>query len=42
LPLSDYARLGGHINRVRRIEDVIRTHHPRSVTLPAGTEFPTR
>jgi len=40
LPLADYARLGGHIGRVRRLEDVIRTHRPRSVTLPAGTDFP--
>jgi hypothetical protein len=42
LPLADYSRLGGHIGRVRRIEDVARTHHPRSVTLPTGTEFPIR
>ncbi len=42
LPLADYSRLGGHIGRVRRIEDVLRTHHPRSVTLPTGTEFPIR
>jgi len=40
LPLSDYARLGGHMDRVRRIEDVVRDHRPRAVTLPAGTEFP--
>jgi hypothetical protein len=42
LTLSDYARLGGHIDRVRRIEDVLRTHRPRTVTLPHGTDFPTR
>jgi hypothetical protein len=42
LPLSDYARLGGHIGRVRRIEDVVRAHRPRSVTLPTGTDFPLR
>jgi hypothetical protein len=42
MPLSDYARLGGHIGRVRRIEDVVRAHRPRSVTLPAGTDFPLR
>jgi hypothetical protein len=42
LPLADYSQLGGHIGRVRRIEDVLRTHHPRSVTLPTGTEFPVR
>jgi hypothetical protein len=40
LPLSDYARLGGHMDRVRRIEDVVREQRPRVVTLPAGTEFP--
>ncbi len=40
LPLSDYARLGGHIDRVRRADDVIRERLPRSVTLPDGTKFP--
>jgi 6-hydroxynicotinate reductase len=42
LPLADYARLGGHIDRVRRIDDVLKSYRPRSVTLPPGTEFPTR
>jgi hypothetical protein len=42
LPLADYSRLGGHIGRVRRIEDVVRAYRPRSVTLPTGTEFPVR
>jgi hypothetical protein len=42
LTLSDYARLGGHIDRVRRIEDVLRTHRPRPVTLPEGSDFPVR
>jgi hypothetical protein len=40
LPLSDYARLGGHMDRVRRLEDVVRQHRPRAVTLPDGTDFP--
>jgi hypothetical protein len=42
LTLSDYARLGGHIGRVRRIEEVLRTHRPRAVTLPEGSDFPLR
>jgi hypothetical protein len=40
LPLADYARLGGHMGRVRRLEDVVRTNRPRAVTLPDGTGFP--
>jgi len=28
------------MDRVRRIEDVVRDHRPRAVTLPSGTEFP--
>jgi 6-hydroxynicotinate reductase len=40
LPLADYTRLGGHIARIRRIQDVLQTHRPRSITLPSGTDFP--
>jgi hypothetical protein len=40
LPLADYERLGGHVGRVRRIEDVVREMRPRSVMLPAGSAFP--
>jgi hypothetical protein len=40
MPLSDYTRLGGHTGRIRRLEDVIRTHRPRAITLPEGTAFP--
>jgi hypothetical protein len=42
LPLAEYARLGGHMGRVRRLEDVVRTHRPRSVLLPDGSDFPVR
>jgi hypothetical protein len=38
--LSDYIRLGGHIDRIRTIEDVLSTQGPRAVTLPDGTDFP--
>jgi hypothetical protein len=40
LPAADYARLGGHMGRVRRVEDVLAAEHPRAVMLPAGTPFP--
>jgi 6-hydroxynicotinate reductase len=40
LKLSDYAALGGHIGRVRRLEDVLRTERPRAARLPDGTAFP--
>ena len=42
MPLADYALLGGHVGRVRRLEDVVRTHRPRAVELPADTVFPIR
>ena len=42
LPRADYTRLGGHIDRIRSIEDLVRTHRPRAITLPDGTEFPTQ
>jgi 6-hydroxynicotinate reductase len=40
MPRSDYIRLGGHAERVQPLKDVVQTHRPRSVTLPAGTDFP--
>jgi hypothetical protein len=40
LPLADYARLGGHMGRVRRLADVLRDDRPRSVILPDGADFP--
>jgi hypothetical protein len=42
LTLSEYTRLGGHIGRVRQLDDVLRTHRPRSVLLPDATDFPVR
>jgi hypothetical protein len=42
MPLSEYIRLGGHQERVRRLQDVLQTHRPRSVLLPDGTDFPVR
>ena len=42
LTLADYARLGGHLDRVRRIEEVMQASRPRSVVLPNGTDFPHR
>jgi hypothetical protein len=40
MTLSDYTRLGGHTGRVRRLEDIVQVHRPRTVTLPPGTRFP--
>ncbi len=40
--LADYARLGGHIDRVQKLEDVLRAHGPRVITLPDGVDFPIR
>jgi 6-hydroxynicotinate reductase len=42
LALADYARLGGHIDRIQPLDDVLRTRHPRAIILPDGTDFPTR
>jgi hypothetical protein len=42
LPLADYTRLGGHTGRVQRLQDVLRTHRPRAITLPPGSAFPHR
>jgi hypothetical protein len=41
LPLPDYAALGGHIGRVRRVADVLAEAKPRGVLLPEGVAFPT-
>jgi hypothetical protein len=40
LPLADYAALGGHMGRVRRLADVLAEADPRTVALPDGTPFP--
>ncbi len=40
LPLAEYAALGGHMDRVRRLGDVLAELRPRSVALPAGVRFP--
>jgi hypothetical protein len=40
LPLKDYVRLGGHADRVRRVEDVLRERQPRAMSLPVGVPFP--
>jgi 6-hydroxynicotinate reductase len=42
MPLSEYTRLGGYLDRVQQLQDVLRTHRPRSVLLPDGTDFPER
>jgi hypothetical protein len=36
---GDYAALGGHMGRIRRVEDVLAEMRPRSVMLPGGV-FP--
>ena len=35
LPLADYAALGGHVGRVRALDEVLRTEMPRAVLLPS-------
>jgi hypothetical protein len=40
LPLADYAALGGHAGRVRRVADVLEAARPRGVVLPDGVAFP--
>jgi hypothetical protein len=40
LPLADYAQLGGHMGRVRRIGDVLAEAKPRATTLPPHVRFP--
>ena len=40
LPVADYARLGGHLGRIRRVDEVLQTEQPRSVLLPHGVTFP--
>ena len=39
LPRADYAALGGHMGRVRRVADVLAEAQPRAVVLPAGVRF---
>ena len=40
LPRDDYARLGGHMGRVRRVDEVLAEAKPRATVLPAGVRFP--
>jgi hypothetical protein len=40
LSLADYAQLGGHVGRVRRVEEVLAEAKPRATTLPADVPFP--
>ncbi len=40
LTAADYARLGGHMDRVRPLADVLRTARPRATLLPPGCPFP--
>jgi hypothetical protein len=40
LPLADYAALGGHVGRVRRLADVLERERPRGVMVAAGVAFP--
>lgn len=42
LPRADYARLGGHMGRVRRVEEVLVEAKPRATVLPEGMRFPVR
>jgi 6-hydroxynicotinate reductase len=42
LTVSDYTRLGGHTDRIRTIEEVLRTHRPRAIILPDGSDFPSQ
>lgn len=40
LPRADYARLGGHMGRVRSVAEVLAETQPRTITLPDGVRFP--
>ncbi|MBX5454546.1 MAG: 6-hydroxynicotinate reductase [Acidobacteriia bacterium] len=40
LPLADYRQLGGHMGRVRRVEEVLAEAKPRATTLPDDVPFP--
>ncbi len=40
LPRADYARLGGHMGRVRRVGEVLAATQARATTLPDGVRFP--
>ncbi len=38
-PLADYAALGGHAGRVRRVDDALAESRPRGVVLPHSAPF---
>ncbi len=40
LPLADYAALGGHMERVRPVAELLADARPRGVVLPPGVSFP--
>jgi hypothetical protein len=40
LPRADYARMGGYIDRIRPLAEVLAERRPRVATLPAGVPFP--
>jgi hypothetical protein len=40
LPAADYARLGGHTARIRRLDDVLHAEKPAAALLPPGVVFP--
>ena len=42
LPRADYAALGGHMGRVRRVEDVLAEVRTHATVLPEGVAFPVR
>jgi hypothetical protein len=41
LPLAEYEALGGHMDRVRRLGDVLAAERPRAAALPPCVPFPT-
>ncbi len=40
LPATDYEQMGGHLDRVRPMTDILRAALPRATLLPAGQPFP--
>ena len=40
LPRADYARMGGHVDRIRPLADVLAEQRPRIAMLPADVPFP--
>ncbi len=42
LPRTEYAVLGGFVDRVRPLAEVLDSTRPRAIVLPDGTPFPVR